>query len=252
MTYMWNHPEQDRPIGSQGVYPDHLGFVMAPTLLVAALLRSRRTGKGVCIDLAQIEGTAYTLGVTYLEAIVTGADPQPKGNRDRSAAPHGCYRCLGEDRWCVISVADEDQWRAFCAVIGREELVDDSRFADAQARLTHGSDLDAITQKWTKARTAEEVMARLQRAGVPAGVVQTGADLLKDPQLRHRNYFSSFADSLIGPFEIPRSGFLFRAMAEEPLKLPNRFGADNEQILGEILGYDNAAIQAWRAEEILT
>ena len=44
MTYLWNHPEQDRPIGSQGVYPDHLGFVMAPTLIVAALLNSRRTG----------------------------------------------------------------------------------------------------------------------------------------------------------------------------------------------------------------
>ncbi len=66
MTYLWNHPDQDRPIGSQGVYPDHLGFIMGPTIMVAALLRSRLTGKGVSIDLAQIEGTAYTLGVTYL------------------------------------------------------------------------------------------------------------------------------------------------------------------------------------------
>lgn len=45
MTYLWNHPEQDRPIGSQGVYPDHLGFIIGPTLMVAALLNSRRTGK---------------------------------------------------------------------------------------------------------------------------------------------------------------------------------------------------------------
>jgi crotonobetainyl-CoA:carnitine CoA-transferase CaiB-like acyl-CoA transferase len=87
---------------------------------------------------------------------------------------------------------------------------------------------------------------------VPAGVVQTGADLLKDPQLRHRNYFASFSDSLIGPFEIPRSGIQFRGLTEEPLRLPNRFGADNEQILGEILGYDKATIDQWRAEEVLT
>ena len=46
MTYLWNHPEQDRPIGSQGVYPDHLGFVMGPTMMVAALLNSRRTREG--------------------------------------------------------------------------------------------------------------------------------------------------------------------------------------------------------------
>jgi crotonobetainyl-CoA:carnitine CoA-transferase CaiB-like acyl-CoA transferase len=86
---------------------------------------------------------------------------------------------------------------------------------------------------------------------VPAGVVQTGADLLKDPQLRHRNYFSPFADSLIGPFEIPRSGFLFRGMDEEPLRLPNRLGADNEAILGELLGYDKATLEQWSREEVL-
>ena len=89
-------------------------------------------------------------------------------------------------------------------------------------------------------------------AGVPAGVVQTGADLLKDPQLRHRNYFASFADSLIGPFEIPRAGILFRGAPEEPLRLPNRFGADNDSILGDILGYDRAAIEGWRQDEVLT
>jgi benzylsuccinate CoA-transferase BbsF subunit len=252
MTYLWNHPEQDRPIGSQGVYPDHLGFIMGPTILVAALLNSRRTGRGVTIDLAQIEGTAYTLGTTYLETSINGDDPQPKGNHYAVAAPHGCYACDGEDRWCVISVRDEEEWRAFCRVIGNPSLADDARFAKLEARLNNHSELDTIVQQWTGTRTAEEVMSKLQSAGVPAGVVQTGADLLKDPQLRHRNYFAAFADSLIGPFEIPRSGILFRGMTEGPLRLPNRFGADNEQILGELLGYDKAIIEQWRQEDILT
>ncbi len=252
MTYLWNHPEQDRPIGSQGVYPDHLGFVMAPTLMVAALLHSRRTGRGVTIDLAQIEATAYTLGATYLETSVNGGDPKPKGNHDALAAPHGCYPCQGEDRWCVISARDETEWRAFCRVIGRAELVSDRRFLALADRLRHRAELDPIVEEWTRVRSAEEAMAKLQAAGVPAGVVQTGADLLKDPQLRHRNYFSAFADSPIGPFEIARSGVVFRGMAEEPLRLPNRFGADNEPILRELLGYDPATIEQWRREEILT
>jgi crotonobetainyl-CoA:carnitine CoA-transferase CaiB-like acyl-CoA transferase len=252
MTYLWNHPEQDRPIGSQGVYPDHLGFIMGPTLMVAALLNSRRTGKGVTIDLAQIEGTAYTLGTTYLETSINGDDPKPRGNHYGEAAPHGCYRCQGDDRWCVISVRDEEEWRSFCQVIGRPELGSDSRFAHRQARLKHASELDAIVQRWIATKSAEEVMTRLQSAGVPAGVVQTGADLLKDAQLRHRNYFAAFPDSLIGPFEIPRSGILFKGMEEEPLRLPNRFGADNDQILGEILGYDKATIDEWRSQEVLT
>jgi len=52
--------------------------------------------------------------------------------------------------------------------------------------------------------------------------------------------------------EIPRSGILFRGMTEGPLRLPNRFGADNEQVLGELLGYDKATIEQWRQEEVLT
>jgi benzylsuccinate CoA-transferase BbsF subunit len=252
MTYLWNHPEQERPIGSQGVYPDHLGFVMGPTLLVAALLNSRRSGKGVTIDLAQIEGTAYTLGTTYLETSVNGDDPQPKGNHYALAAPHGCYRCQGEDRWCAISVRDQDEWQAFCLVVGSTDLSADARFIDMAARLAHRAELDAIVADWTRTRSAEEVMTHLQTAGVPAGVVQTGADLLKDPQLRHRDYFAAIPESLIGPFEIPRAGIAFRGVTEEPLRLPNRFGADNDAILGEILGYDQATIERWRQEEILT
>jgi len=252
ITYLWNHPEQDRPIGSQGVYPDHLGFVMGPTLMVAALLNSRRSGKGVTIDLAQIEGTAAVLGTTYLETSVNGDDPKPKGNHYAVAAPHGCYPCQGDDRWCVISVRDDDEWRSFCRVIGRAELVRDQSFVNLQARLEHRAALDSIVQEWTQARTAEEIMTKCQSAGVPAGVVQNGADLLKDPQLRQRNYFAPFAESLIGPFEIPRSGFIFRGMQEEPLRLPNRLGSDNEQVLGELLGYDKATIEQWRQEEVLT
>ena len=252
ITYLWNHPEQDRPIGSQGVYPDHLGFVMGPTLLVAALLNSRHSGNGVTIDLAQIESTAAVLGTTYLETSVNGDNPQPKGNHYETAAPHGCYHCQGEDRWCVISARNDEEWGAFTEVIGKQELRSDTRFIDLPARIRNREGLDAIVEEWTKTRTAEEVMAHLQNAGVPAGVVQTGADLLKDPQLRHRNYFSAFADSLIGPFEIPRSGFVFRGAIEEPLRLPNRFGADNQSILTEILGYDQGTIEQWREDEILT
>lgn len=252
MTYLWNHPEQDRPIGSQGVYPDHLGFIMGPTLMVAALLNSRRTGKGVTIDLAQVEGTAYTLGTTYLETSVNGDDPKPRGNHYDVAAPHGCYRCQGEDRWCVISVRNEDEWRSFCRVTGRTELAGDNRFADRQARLRHSSELDAIVQQWTLTKSAEAVMSELQSAGVAAGIVQTGADLINDPQLRHRNYFAAIPESLIGPFEIPRSGILFKGMEEGPLRLPNTFGADNDQILSDILGYDKTIIDQWRGEEVLT
>ncbi|HEU5465138.1 MAG TPA: CoA transferase, partial [Candidatus Binatia bacterium] len=192
------------------------------------------------------------LGTTYLEAAINGEDPGPKGNHYIVAAPHGCYRCQGEDRWCSITVRNDEEWKAFCRAIGRLELVGDTRFESLSKRLENRAELDRIVEAWTSSQPAHAVMTKLQTTGVPAGVVQTGADLLKDPQLRHRDYFAGFADSLIGPFEIPRSGFLFRGGTEEPLRLPSRFGSDNDSILSEILGYDRATIDRWRAEEVLT
>jgi len=131
-------------------------------------------------------------------------------------------------------------------------LVSDARFESLQSRINNRDALEAIVKEWTAARPPEEVMAKCQAAGVPASVVQSGADLLKDPQLRHRNYFSPFPESLIGPFEIPRAGFMFKGVPEEPLKLPARLGSDNDQILGEVLGYDKASIDKLRADEVLT
>ncbi len=252
MTYLWNHPDQDRPIGSQGVYPDHLGFILAPTIIVAALLHRQMTGKGVSIDLAQIEATAYTLGVTYLEASMNSHKPQPKGNRNPVAAPHGCYRCRGEDRWCVISIGSDEEWQKFCRILGRPDLAAEPRFSDRRGRCKHAAELDKIVESWTQSRSAEEIMEALQAQGIAAGVVQTGADLLKDPQLRHRSYFARFSDSPIGPFEIPRTALRFMGMDEEPISLPSLLGADTDQVLRDILGYDEATISQWKSEGILS
>ncbi len=250
MTYLWNHPGQPRPVGSQGVYPDHLGFMLAPTLLMAALLHQRATGEGVSIDLAQSEATAYMLGASFL-ASALGQQPQPLGNHDPAAAPHGCYRCRGQERWCAISVRTEQQWQIFCRLIGQAELADDPRFCDRTARLNNASELDEIVEKWTRTRSSKEIVSQLQAQGVPAGIVQTGADLLDDPQLRHRDYFEAFTSTPVGPFEIPRSPLKFQTMVDEPLTLPSPLGADTEAILGDLLGHDKQSIERWRKEGVL-
>lgn len=251
MTYLWNHPGQERPIGSQGVYPDHLGFIMAPTVMVAALLRQRLTGKGASIDMAQSEATAYTLGVSYLESARNGKDPVPRGNAHPTIAPHGCYPCQGEERWCVISVESDEEWGRFCRVMGQEGLIADPRFAERRNRCRHREELDGLVEAWTRTQSAEAVMQRLQEEKIAAGVVQNGADLIKDPQLRHRNYYQSYSDSPIGPFEVPRGGLLFKNMSDEDIPLTPAFGAHTDEVMREVLGYDDATIRKWKQEGIL-
>ncbi len=251
MTYLWNHPDQPRPIGSQGVYPDHVSFIMAPTLLVAALLRRRVTQKGVTIDLAQAEAAAYVLGVSYLEMSVNGKDPEPRGNHHPTAFPHGCYRCQGDDRWCVLSITTDEEWQKFCRIMGREELAASPEFAGQEARSKQVSELDQIVEEWTQGRSPEEVMKKLQEEGIAAGVVENGADLMEDPQLRHRNYFEHFPVSSFGPMEVPRSALRFGGMSDDPLALPSKLGQDTEAILKDLLEYDEETIKEWKKEGVL-
>ena len=147
-----------------------------------------RTGKGQYIDISQAETAASMLGPAYLEYLINGRDPEPQGNFSLLAAPHGCYRCRGDDRWCVISVETQEEWIRFCDVIGHREWTTDPRFIDLTARVNHKGELDALMESWTIRNTPHQVMLILQRDGIAAGVVQTAEDLYRDPHLRERGF----------------------------------------------------------------
>ena len=66
--------------------------------------------------------------------VMNGAPPPRMGNRDPSMAPHGLFHCQGEDRWVSIAVRNEEEWKRFCAAMGRAELATDPRFSTLAAR----------------------------------------------------------------------------------------------------------------------
>jgi crotonobetainyl-CoA:carnitine CoA-transferase CaiB-like acyl-CoA transferase len=252
MTYLWNHPDLPRPIGFQGAYPDYVAAVLAPTAVMAALLHRRRTGEGMFLELAQAEMCAFMLGVNFLESLANGREPVPRGNESPLAAPHGAYRCRGQDRWCVIAVETDAQWRNLCGVLGRPSLADEEGFRSLTDRRRHIRELDALVGAWTRDRDAHEVMYLLQRAGVPCGVVQSGEDLFNDPQLRERHLLRFVEHESLGripvatiPIHFSDGGFAApRAMAG--------LGADNARVYCDILGYSQEQLGAWKQDGIVT
>ena len=86
---------------------------------------------------------------------------------------------------------DDDGWGALVAAMGDPEWARDPRFASAPGRLAAQDDLDPRLGDWTRQHEAEPLMVRLQAAGVAAGVVQSFADLNRDPQLAHRGHFEA-------------------------------------------------------------
>jgi len=251
LTYLWNHPGQDRPVGSQGVYPDYLTGEMAPIAVLAALIERRRTGAGTVIDVAQVDLAAYMLGTTFLDVLVNERPAEPVGNDSAHMAPHGCYRCAGEDRWCVIAVQDDRQWQALCETIGAAELAADPRFATFSARARNKAELDAVIAAWTAGHDPFEVMNALQAAAVPAGVVQSGGDLAADEHLAARGFIETVTHPVLGEMRMAGLPMQFSAGGHEPYRSPPPLGADNAYVITELLGRDHAELERLQREEIV-
>ncbi len=251
LTHMWNHPGvTDPPIGSQTVFPDYVSGVLCAIILIAGVLHRDRRKKGAFIDLAQSEATAFMIGANLMEAAASGNDPQPVGNASFSVAPHDCYPCSGEDRWCVIVAENEKQWSVLSKIIG-SGLDEDERFKDNAARLKNRDALNAIIAGWTKDKDAFAVRDQLQKAAIPAGVAQTGEDLCNDPQLRARGFVVSVDNPRLGRVVLPNFPLQFVHS-----KLTRRWefpilGRDTEAVLRDVVGYSESIIGALKKDGAL-
>jgi benzylsuccinate CoA-transferase BbsF subunit len=248
VTHLWNHPGQPRPIGAQGVYPDYLSAALVPASIIAALIRRRATGQGAVLELAQVEATASVLGTNLLDAAVNRREPQPMGNDWPYAAPHNCYPCAGEDRWCVIAVETDEQWRTLAAILG---LADDPRFGTLAGRREHLADLDELVSAWTGDRDAHGVMDQLQAAGVPCGVVQSGEDLFYDPHLRDRGFIADVEHPTLGRIQLPAVPVTVSGGGIDAPRCADMLGAHTEYVVCDLLGYSREQLAQWQQAEIL-
>jgi crotonobetainyl-CoA:carnitine CoA-transferase CaiB-like acyl-CoA transferase len=252
MTYLWRDPQMERPgAASQTAFPDYVAPSYGAVAILAALIHRARTGEGQYIDISQAETAASMIGPALLELLVNGREPEPKGNFSATAAPHGCYRCKGDDRWCVIAIDNQDEWKRFCESIGHREWLADARFANPAARVANRAALDAEIEAWTSTHTPHQLMMLLQRDGFAAGVVQTAEDLYRDPHLRERGLARDVNHREIG--WVTRAGPTARlshnrVIADSPAHVA---GEDNEAVLGELLGLSAEDIRGLYERKVL-
>ncbi|MFC1970569.1 CaiB/BaiF CoA transferase family protein [Chloroflexota bacterium] len=224
------------PAQPYGAYTDVLAPVLGAAAIIAALNYRDKTGKGQCIDISQHEVGVQALAPVILDYSVNKRNQIRKGNASDYAAPHAAYRCRGDDRHCVIAVLTDEQWEAFCGVIGNPAWTKEPRFATLLGRKENEDEMNRLVEEWTINFTPGEVMERMQKAGVPSGIVQSSPDLLEDPQLKSRNALWMMNHQELGEF--PCLGQPFK-LSKTPsgLRMPaNLFGEHNEYVYREILG----------------
>lgn len=231
-----------KPSGPASAYSDAVGGMAGAQAVLLALIQRARTGRGQWIDLSQMEAMSALLGPLALELSANGHSVQRTGNRlhHGGGAPHGAYRCKGDDRWLAITVFTDHEWADFVGAIGSPAWASDQRFARAESRLGHADDLDRLVESWTVEQNAEEAMHLLQAAGVAAGVVQTGQDLAEnDPHLRERGLFQQVPDAAGTLRTIERAPYKLSLTPGEVTRGAPEFGADQDFVLREILGVDD-------------
>jgi crotonobetainyl-CoA:carnitine CoA-transferase CaiB-like acyl-CoA transferase len=158
-------------------------------------------------------------------------------------APHGCYPCKGDDRWCVIAIRSQEEWIRFCEIAGHREWLSDHRFAELAGRLQYREELDHWIEKWTMRHTPHQVMLLLQRAGIAAGAVQTAEDLYRDPHLRERGSAREVFHPQTG--WVTRAGPSARTASSTAARkeFAHVSGEDTEAVLDEVLGMSRAEIR---------
>lgn len=215
---------------------DFVGAIFGAIAAVSALAYRHRTGKGQCIDASQVDPMVQLLAPGILDYIVNKRVQTPVGNRNPLAAPHGAFRCKGDDEWCVIAVFTDEEWQSFCQVIGNPEWTKLPRFSSQSLRHENEDELEQLVGTWTISRTPQEVMRIMQDAGVPAGVVQDAEDIVDhDPQVKQRELFPRQQHPTLGECCFTRWPFILSKTPSEVRRSPC-LGEHNEYILTKILG----------------
>ncbi len=232
------------PAGPFLAYTDYVSPKFIAASILAALDHRARTGQGQHIDLAQAEASLHFLAPALLDFAVNERLKSRDGNNSEEAAPHGVFRCAGEDDWVAIAVENEQQWRALCLAVEQPDWAEDDRFAQFQRRYARRELLGAMLEEWTRERTPAEVEATLQAAGVPVHRVSNASDILADPQLAARDHFVTVRQPEIGEVLVEGSRFRLSHSPAVPLQPAPTLGQHNELVLKEILGMGDDDIAA--------
>jgi crotonobetainyl-CoA:carnitine CoA-transferase CaiB-like acyl-CoA transferase len=190
---------------------DPLSGLFSAFAVLSALERRDSGGSGTHIDCSMLEVGASLVHPTITHYAVEGTAPERVGNRDeRGRYVQGVYRCAEDDvppdreAWVAIALRDQRDWEAFVDALDSPDWAGASAFGTQERRLANHDRLDDHIEAWTERRNRYGVAERLREAGVPAGVVQSPADLLeRDDHLRSREFWQALDHPVVGQHEYP-------------------------------------------------
>jgi formyl-CoA transferase len=214
--------------------------VATAAAILAAYIQRQRTNEGQVVEVSMQETIANLMRGSYASHYREGRPSMRRGNNaPPGAVPDGLYQCApgGPNDHCYIYVqpVNNDMWKDFARAIGRADLIDDPRYKDAPSRWQHRDELNKIARQWTAARTKQDVMEALGKAGVPCGAVLDTGELLADPHMNARGSIAAIDHPTRGHFRMPGSPVRLSASPSPTTPAP-LLGQHTSEVLADVLG----------------
>lgn len=234
--------EDGTPNVMSGVQDMRAGTASA-FIVLAALYNKKRTGEGQYIDLSSSECLSSLIGPELMDYTMNRRSPGRKGNKDEIMAPHGCYRCAGEDKWISIAASSDAEWKALCRIMGNPQWCRAKEYESMLGRWEHQEELDRHISEWTAGYSSHELMEKLQEAGVAAMPSFDAKEILKDPHTKARGLFVDVEHPRLGTQTVMGPAWKFSETPARIRKAAPLIGEDNETVFGSLLGMTEEEIR---------
>ncbi|AKQ58483.1 CaiB/BaiF CoA transferase family protein [Bordetella hinzii] len=227
---------------------DLITGLYAATGILAALARREVSGEGEHVDMAMLDVGVTLLANQAMNYMLSGQVPPRRGNRHPNIQPQRVYQC--RDGRIIMAVGSDAQFAKLCRVLGHPEMAEDERFRSNAGRVTHLDQLDPWLDEQLSRHDKAALLAALEAEGVPSAPINTIADVLQDPQVRHRGMRFDAPHPEGMPMPQLRSPMQFRNSRLRLNQGPPTLGQHTDEVLGE-LGLSAGEIAQLRAENTI-
>jgi crotonobetainyl-CoA:carnitine CoA-transferase CaiB-like acyl-CoA transferase len=220
--------------------------VLAGLHAAAAVLAGLHGGEGARIEVPLLDSGLAGLVNVAQNALVTGNEPERHGNAHPNIVPYQAFETSSGR--IAVAAANDGLFRSLCSVMGVDELSSDERFATNAARVEHREELVPLLGTRFSERSAEDWLADLEAAGIPAGKVRSIPDALEAAAAAGRPATVTVEHPTAGPLDLVSSP-IWGATRPNPTP-PPLLGEHTAEVLGE-LGHSAEEIEALAARAVI-
>ncbi|MCT4565990.1 MAG: CoA transferase [Maledivibacter sp.] len=228
---------------------DHFSGTYLANAVCMALIHRDKTGEGQRIDIGILDTLFSVLDVAPTASSLGKVSLTRMGNANPSVAPSDTYKT--KDGHVSISINSNDEWKKFCSVIAREDLIEDSRFITNEMRVeNYTKELKNIIQEYIDGKDKFEIENELRNAGLACAAVLTIDEAIKHPQIKSRNMLEKVNDKALGDFTMPGIAIKLHGTPGKITGSAPLLGEDTDAVL-QSAGYEGEDIKKLRENKIV-